>query len=311
MFSPCRFCNSQNLIPNGEFELYSTCPTGNSQIYSSLFWMTPTTNTGPSVGTPDYYNQCASYVSAVSVPYNFVVSSGGFQFAHSGGAYSGITLWVPTPDYHEYIEIPLSATLVANTSYHFEMYVNLQNDCKFSTGDIGTYFSDTAVTGINNYYPLPFTPQITNLTGNYFDTLNWSLVSGSYLAHGGESYLIIGNFNHNFNTNTVVINSNSFYPIAYVYIDNVSLTPSTGIEDQNDKEVTKIYPNPFSDKLTITAKTNQPLEITLYDITSRKLLQQQFTNSTSINTSQLSKGIYIYELRNNNGVIKKGRVVKN
>jgi hypothetical protein len=44
-------------------------------------------------------------------------------------------------------------------------------------------------------------------------------------------------------------------------------------------------------------------------------LEQSFTKSTSINTEQLAKGIYLYEVRNNpdsyrDGVIKKGKVVK-
>jgi hypothetical protein len=85
---------------------------------------------------------------------------------------------------------------------------------------------------------------------------------------------------------------------------------TVGIMENINSTYISISPNPFSDKLTIASKTNQPLEITLFDITSRKLLQQQFTNAISLNTSQLSKGIYIYELRTKNGVIKKGKVVK-
>ena len=38
--------------------------------------------------------------------------------------------------------------------------------------------------------------------------------------------------------------------------------------------------------------------------------QKEFINSISINTEQLAKGIYLYEVRNKNGVIKKGKVVK-
>lgn len=49
----------------------------------------------------------------------------------------------------------------------------------------------------------------------------------------------------------------------------------------------------------------------IYDILSKKLLQQTFTNSVSLNTKQFENGIYIYEVRNNNGVIKKGKIVKN
>jgi hypothetical protein len=89
-----------------------------------------------------------------------------------------------------------------------------------------------------------------------------------------------------------------------------TLCSTVGINEIQYQEELLLFPNPFSNNLTITSKTNQPLEITLYDITSRKLLHQQFTNSITLNTSQLSKGIYIYELHNKNGVIKKGKVVK-
>ncbi|HKR04241.1 MAG TPA: T9SS type A sorting domain-containing protein [Bacteroidia bacterium] len=76
-----------------------------------------------------------------------------------------------------------------------------------------------------------------------------------------------------------------------------------------------ISPNPFSNEINISSTANDLSEIILYDITSRKLLQQTFTGSASINTSQLSKGIYLYEVRNNpdsyrDGIIKKGKVVK-
>jgi hypothetical protein len=97
----------------------------------------------------------------------------------------------------------------------------------------------------------------------------------------------------------------------YWFVKFCDTTSTTSISPVKNFPISfSIYPNPFSDKLTVTSKTNQPFEITLFDITSRKLLQQQFTNSTSINTSHLSKGIYIYELRTKNGVIKKGKVVK-
>ena len=62
--------------------------------------------------------------------------------------------------------------------------------------------------------------------------------------------------------------------------------------------------------LNIQTSGNALVEIILYDIASRKLLQQKFNNSVSLDTEQLSKGIYLYELRNKNGVIKKGKVVK-
>lgn len=71
-----------------------------------------------------------------------------------------------------------------------------------------------------------------------------------------------------------------------------------------------LYPNPFKSMLNINVNNNELSEIILYDITARKILQQEFTNSISLNTEQLVKGIYIYEVRNKNGLCKKGKVVK-
>jgi hypothetical protein len=71
-----------------------------------------------------------------------------------------------------------------------------------------------------------------------------------------------------------------------------------------------LYPNPFEDKLNISVKENGQAEIILYDILSRRLSQKKFTNSTTLNTEQLAKGIYIYEVRNKNGVIQNGKIVK-
>ncbi|MEO8150207.1 MAG: T9SS type A sorting domain-containing protein [Bacteroidia bacterium] len=79
---------------------------------------------------------------------------------------------------------------------------------------------------------------------------------------------------------------------------------------ENTSETYNLFPNPFNDELNLTIQKNEPSEIILYDITSRTLLQQTFTTSTTLSTSQLAKGIYIYEVRNNSGVIKKGKVVK-
>jgi hypothetical protein len=89
-----------------------------------------------------------------------------------------------------------------------------------------------------------------------------------------------------------------------------TLCTTVGINEMLNQEELVLFPNPFTDKLTITTETNEPVEITLFDVTARKLLQQTFTNAVTLNTSQLAKGIYIYEVRNKDGLVKKGKVVK-
>ncbi|HKR07243.1 MAG TPA: T9SS type A sorting domain-containing protein [Bacteroidia bacterium] len=101
-------------------------------------------------------------------------------------------------------------------------------------------------------------------------------------------------------------------PYSYVCIDSVFLTLcSTGISEPDKTETLNIYPNPISDNLNLTVHNNELSEIILHDIPARKILNQSFTNSITINTEQLAKGIYLYEVRNKNDVVKKGKVVKN
>jgi len=296
----CGVCTGQSLVPNGDFEQYSSCPTNHSQLNVAVPWI------NPAASSPDYYNQCSPF-DTISVPINW--DGNNYLPAHSGVGYAGIYLYFYTYNARENIEVPLTSPLIANTCYHFEMYISLADPCQYTTDDIGIYFSDTLFT-TTDYHTLQFIPQIANAPGNYPDTAGWTLVSGNYTANGGESYLIITNFKHDSLTNLVVVNNN-LDSIVYCFIDDVSLTPCTSIHEQNNNEAILIYPNPANDELNIAINNNELSEIILYDVACRKLMQQEFTKSVSLQIEQLIKGIYLYEVRNKNGVIKKGKIVKN
>src|SRR6185436_1407511 len=85
----------------------------------------------------------------------------------------------------------------------------------------------------------------------------------------------------------------------------VAINCRSGMMDDETLSVC-VNPNPFKDKLNITVNGNECVEVNLYDITAKKIFHQSFVNSISINTSQLAIGVYIYEVRNKNSVIKKG-----
>src|SRR5258705_6338420 len=89
MFFTCGVCEAQNLVPNGDFEQYSGCPSNYNQIDFALFWFNPCippygTAFGQS-GSSDYFNACAS-IWQIDVPNNF----DGYQPAHSGNGYAGL-----------------------------------------------------------------------------------------------------------------------------------------------------------------------------------------------------------------------------
>jgi hypothetical protein len=213
------------------------------------------------------------------------------------------------PNWNEYIEVALTTTLAANQCYFFEMYISLANNCFRTSDDIGVYFSDTLISGITNYLPLPFTPQINFTLGLPADTVNWMLLSGYYLASGNENYLTIGNYKDYFSSNSQVINISAPLDYVYFHVDDVSLTPCTNIGETTE-HIATIYPNPFQNILYFTNQSNELLELNLYDITARIIFQQSFTGSISLNTEHFGKGIYFYELKNKGGVIKKGKILK-
>ena len=39
-------------------------------------------------------------------------------------------------------------------------------------------------------------------------------------------------------------------------------------------------------------------------------MEEKFTGSATLNIENLSKGVYLYEVKDENGVLKRGKVVK-
>jgi hypothetical protein len=297
---PFIISRGQNLVPNPGFELYSGCPTYYTQIDCVLFWTNTALWPGPG-GSPDYFNSCATPSSLVNVPDNIF----GYQQAHSGDAYCGITLWDMNNLFREYIQVPFASTLTPGC-YQFEMYVNLANKYKYTASPVGVYFSSTPITGVPNFLPLPYTPQI-NITGFTTDTLNWTHLTGNYTALGNENYLIIGNFYDNAGTVSSFVNSAGVYDQSYIFIDDVSLTmcASSSINEYDGNNMFTIYPNPVTDyQLQIISANpqNDGGTFEMFDINGRKVYSVEVLqwDSGVIELPELNQGIYHGVITNGN-----------
>ncbi|MGB4968680.1 MAG: T9SS type A sorting domain-containing protein [Saprospiraceae bacterium] len=84
----------------------------------------------------------------------------------------------------------------------------------------------------------------------------------------------------------------------------------TGVDDQTVSQNLKVFPNPFYNHLTFQFANNIQTTITLYDLMGKNVFHQIFTNYTTINTEPLSDSFYFYEVRNNNGTRKTGKIIK-
>ncbi|MCB9169013.1 MAG: gliding motility-associated C-terminal domain-containing protein [Flavobacteriales bacterium] len=211
---------AQNLVPNPSFEQVSTCPSFASQLDHATPWYNPT------LGTPELYHGCAPLSSYVSVPDN---TTGGFQYARTGEGYAGLYTWrTDIPNMREYAEVQLLAPLQAGTCYRVTMYVNMPNDHPYACDGFGAHFSAAAITASNGQV-LPYAADVENPPGQLItDTVGWTMISGVYTASGGEQYLTIGNFRNDAGTQTLQVNTGTWYTTsAYLLVDDVSVEPLT------------------------------------------------------------------------------------
>lgn len=281
-------CKTQNLITNGSFELNSNidCSTGS---YSLTNWI--------SLASPDYFKtEC---IGNYNIPTNIF----GISSALKGNSYIGIIAYHKYAEYKEYIQQYLSTPLISNHSYYLSFYVSRADGMVFSIKNIGCLISVSQPTILSQPY-IAANPQIQNQTTFITDTINWTKIEGYFKAQGGETYITIGNFNSNSNTDTLrsgSINPTSFEPPqAYYYIDSVSLYDSldyvTNIKNHENDFKVNVYPNPIISALNIVDENNK-LQNTTIEI--KNSLGQTFHKapfSNQIDLSNLAAGMYFLSI---------------
>jgi hypothetical protein len=292
---------SQNLVPNPSFEEHSSCPYGpNSlvpdQVAFAIGWFT-TRN------TPDYFNACdTSWSQTNSVPSNFA----GFQNAATGSAYCGFYAYEYGNDYREMLGAQLNVPLTVGTKYYVSLKVSLVDEFYYNcdaTDKIGVLFSTVH---FNPFNPLPlnnFAHIFSSVIIN--DSVNWTLIKGSFIADSAYQFINIGNHFDNLNTN-IFVN----YPqclIGYYYVDDVCVSTDSltcyanlaGINEHKENFSFDIFPNPSSGNFTVQAPF-QLLEatgITIFNFLGEIIYEQKITaEKTVIDLSTYSKGIYFVQV---------------
>lgn len=288
---------SQNLVPNPSFEEFILCPSSIGQIYNSKDWYEP------NICSADYFHTCNN--NTLDVPENYL----GFQNAKQGNAYVGIVVYnTADTNFREFIEVKLISQLVQGEKYCIEFYVSLTFNelyaLNYAINSIGCLLTTDSFLIDSCNQEIFLIPQIENAQGIITDTMNWVVISGEFVANGGEQFLSIGNFRNDSNTSVLLIDStapNSYY--AYYYIDAISVTlcdTTAIVENKNEKAaIGKIYPNPntgeFSLKYQLGRKEKGELQI--FDLNG-KLLHKQFLpqnkNQIELNHLKLNAGVYLY-----------------
>ena len=90
-----------------------------------------------------------------------------------------------------------------------------------------------------------------------------------------------------------------------------NINSHVGIGPVEGGSAVAVYPNPFTDRLTMATRDPEAMELILFDLAARPVLRSLIAGTTTIATTHLAEGMYVYELKKNGTLMKQGRIVKN
>ncbi len=197
----------ENLVPNPSFEEYSDCPTSHSQINKAVGWDTH-------LHSEEFYHSCASFYT---IPQNPL----GNQCPVTGIGYSGLIAYNPLGVLQESFGRQLSNSIQIGQKYYVSMKVSLAEWSGSASDKLGILFStinynDTMPPPINNFAHI-YTEFIIS------DTLEWTTISGVFIADSAYQYISIGTFFDDANIDTIVFNPNKD-GTTYYFIDDICVS---------------------------------------------------------------------------------------
>jgi len=201
-----------NYISNGSFE--ADCSYTSNPIY----WP----------GIDSLNCNAGTLCSECSLLGNAPANSLTYQKARTGESYMVCTFFQPNGP-TGYLKNRLKQTLTMNKTYCVKFYVNISNNSTYGIDAMGVFFVSNSIDSIK-YCSGPLTyinAQIRNATGNIIiDTLQWTQITGTFVATGNEKYALIGNFKPDLVVNKTLINPINLPTIfTDVCIDDVSCIP--------------------------------------------------------------------------------------
>lgn len=236
------FVWSQNLIPNGDFEDYTTLPSTNGQWNYCIGWSNVNgVSSNYPYATPDYLHTQGTGIA------NLPNSGFATVFPQSGNAIMGfITYSEDFQDFREYISTQLSSPMTPGVKYNIALWITSgEGDYAggYSSDNISIQFSQSPLTQAT-HEPIGGNPHL-EIIGEVWET-NWQHYSFSFIADAPYSYITIGNFKTDVLT-SVTKHVQTPFKDAYYFIDNISVIEDTSLQIIGNTEIC------LGDSTTLTA----------------------------------------------------------
>ena len=219
---------AQNLVTNSTFEA-KCIKSGYGEIIKANAWE------NANAGSADLFDKHKSSckTSPNGIPYNYM----GYQPSGDGQNYAGIVAYyddgentngMPLDDgykrYSEYLEGEFREPLVAGVVYEVSFRVNLADKSGRAVSGIGALLTTEKVKQDNNTF-LNRQPQFISHR-IISDSVHWVILSGAYVATGGEKHITIGCFkDESFVVANIADPLSNDSRKAYYYVSEVSVKP--------------------------------------------------------------------------------------
>lgn len=238
----CLSTNPCDFVCNGSFECQSVPTLSINGIFEENVynWNCPTS------GTADLFSTNSTFTSGVQSPCNMM----GNQSPQNGTSYAGIiwgqvVIFPADSDKTEYIQTKLTNTLTSGAPYTCSMWVRAgeKNQYQFGNSQLGIFLTQGPLS-IPTTSMITLTPNaVSTNTGVLNQNNQWSKITLTFTASGGEDHLTIGRpagaptiaISQTTNNCSTWTNT-EFY--SYLYIDNVSLVPTLTISANANFPVT-------------------------------------------------------------------------
>ncbi|MFN8322535.1 MAG: gliding motility-associated C-terminal domain-containing protein [Chitinophagales bacterium] len=213
---------AQNLVTNPSFETVSAEPYWGCEITNATGWLNPAGSPCPAnlMATPDLF----SYFSTgqAILPNSFM----GTTQPHTGDRCAGlVTYHLQLAEYREYLMTQFNCPLTPGTTYNISFWTTGGSPVQYiyHSNNMGIYFSTSALTQSGYNIISGITPQL-ELT-SVISNSAWTYYTFSFTPTQAYTYMSIGNFRTDANTQIQTFGSNR--PYAYYFFDDISVTPTT------------------------------------------------------------------------------------
>lgn len=307
------FLGAQNLVPNGSFEDYISCPNHLDGMEFVEHWYKSIIEPGVDYyqnPSPDYFHECAVN-SEMGVPNNIA----GSQIPFDGNAYCGLFTYDEIfQNDREVVGVQLTEALVSGQTYYCSMrYVRPVgwNAVGLATDNLGIKFSNSEV--------FSSTEQAVNGVTHLkvedvaIDSVNWVLLYGEVIPEQSYQYLHIGNFFGDEDTEVMTFSHSSVW--AYYFIDDIRVSTNpldvTSADAMDLNGRINVFPNPVKDVLKIVSSRNME-KIRVYDVSGQviKNVDIRNRNEFTLNLCCMSRGLYIGVVQFENGDTESVKINK-